>query len=239
MTVQSNAGAIDTSTQERHLEFYRQHIRPGDICFDVGANVGDKTEIFLALGAVVVAFEPQADCVATMRRRLGKRQNLTIEACALGEQVATSQIMICEQFSTISSMSPEWINAVKRSGRFAKGDWNRAQTVTVATLDSMIRKHGLPSFIKIDVEGYEYQVLRGLNRRVPVISIEFTPELFRSTVHCIHRMAGLGEIELNCSLEDSMAYVLPQWVGPLEMCRVLSGFGKDRPIWGDVYIRAL
>ncbi len=40
-------------------EFYSQFIRPGDLVFDIGANRGDRTEVFVQMGARVVAAEPQ------------------------------------------------------------------------------------------------------------------------------------------------------------------------------------
>lgn len=45
------------------MRFYEQFIRPNDICFDIGANMGNRTEVFLKLGAKVIAVEPQSECV--------------------------------------------------------------------------------------------------------------------------------------------------------------------------------
>src|SRR5262245_14614026 len=57
----------------RHFELeralYRPFIHPGDLCFDIGANYGFKTEVFLSLGARVVAFEPQPDCCQELKAR--------------------------------------------------------------------------------------------------------------------------------------------------------------------------
>jgi 16S rRNA A1518/A1519 N6-dimethyltransferase RsmA/KsgA/DIM1 with predicted DNA glycosylase/AP lyase activity len=52
--------------------FYRQFIKPNDLVFDVGANIGNYTAIFLALGARVLAIEPQAECMAQLRARFGR-----------------------------------------------------------------------------------------------------------------------------------------------------------------------
>jgi hypothetical protein len=50
------------------LTFYRQFIRPGDLCFDIGANVGHKTEMFLSLGARVISVEPQPQLIEEIGR---------------------------------------------------------------------------------------------------------------------------------------------------------------------------
>src|SRR5262245_12044409 len=51
--------------------FYSQFIAPGNLCYDVGANVGDRTDIFRKLGARVIAIEPQTACLEVLRQRFG------------------------------------------------------------------------------------------------------------------------------------------------------------------------
>ncbi len=67
------------------LDFYGQFVRPGDLCFDVGASVGSRTAVFLELGARVVALEPEERCVAVLRRRFRGRP-VEIVAGAAGSQ---------------------------------------------------------------------------------------------------------------------------------------------------------
>jgi hypothetical protein len=66
------------------MEFYAQFLGHGALCFDVGANYGVKAEVFLRLGAKVIAFEPQAECVREIRARVGPHPNLVIVDAALG-----------------------------------------------------------------------------------------------------------------------------------------------------------
>src|SRR4051812_35155473 len=74
--------SLDEFRRER--DFLRQFINPGDLCFDVGANVGAKTEMLLDLGARVVAFEPQEECRRELIARIGERPVLTTVAAAMG-----------------------------------------------------------------------------------------------------------------------------------------------------------
>lgn len=55
--------------RRRALVHYRQFVKSGDLVFDVGANVGNRTAVFLRLGARVVAVEPHASCVAELTNR--------------------------------------------------------------------------------------------------------------------------------------------------------------------------
>ena len=64
--------------------------------------------------------------------------------------------------SAISSLSPDWIKAVKNTNRFEGRNWDLKKIVPVTTLDALIWEHGAPAFVKIDVEGYEDVVFQGL-----------------------------------------------------------------------------
>ena len=69
------------SERRRELDLYRQFIRKGDLCIDVGANIGDKTDLFLRLGASVIAIEPQT--LLTPRRSEDQARDLwtSINCC--------------------------------------------------------------------------------------------------------------------------------------------------------------
>ena len=169
-----NRGSTWTAHDQASAEFYSQFISPGSLVFDVGANIGNRVKIFLKLQAKVVAVEPQDECAKELRTAYGRNQRLTIIQQALGEAIGEAEIMISDA-SVLSSLSPEWIAAVSNSGRFPGCTWKNKKTIQMTTLDHLIEQHGEPTFIKIDVEGYEYQVLRGLSRPVNVISLEFAP----------------------------------------------------------------
>ena len=74
---------VELHTFRPEMAFHAQFIRPGSLCFDVGANYGAKTEVFLRLGAKVIAFEPQRDCIEELQARLRHHSQLvTIHAAA-------------------------------------------------------------------------------------------------------------------------------------------------------------
>jgi FkbM family methyltransferase len=217
-------------------QFYSNFVSPGTLCFDVGANVGNRVKIFLSLGARVVAVEPQEQCVKVLRHLYGKNRRLALVKKALGAKEGQAEIKISNA-NTISSMSPEWINAVRKSGRFSNYGWDTVAIVEVTTLDRLIEQYGIPSFVKIDVEGFEYEVVKGLSRPVKALSLEFTPEFIESTYNCIDHLRGLGKISLNYSRGESMQLALHEWVGVDEMMGFLSRFKDDHVIFGDVYVR--
>lgn len=225
----------DESDEDR-LAFYSQFVGPGDVCFDVGANVGNRTKVFLRLGATVVAVEPQVECARILEQAFGGNSQFQLVEKALGERSGEAEMMI-SQVDTVSSLSTDWIQAVKTSGRFADISWDDKRVVNMTTLDELIQESGSPVFIKIDVEGYEYQVVKGLSQAVRVLSVEFTPEVMESTVQCIEHLSSLGEIHLNYSLGESMELCLDEWIEPDQMLDILAGQRDDHVLFGDVYVR--
>lgn len=219
------------------LKFYSQFLSAGRLCFDVGANIGNRVKIFLELQADVVAIEPQDECVKILKEVFGKNLHLKIVQKALGEHDGVAELMISDS-NTISSMSPEWVRAVKESGRFKEYLWDKKQKVLLTTLDSLIEQYGPPDFIKIDVEGFEYQVIQGLSQSISMMSLEFVPECIESTLKCIEHLESLGEIRLNYSIGESMKFSLENWIKPEEMKNLLSELSKDSHLFGDVYIKS-
>ncbi len=142
--------------------FYSSFIKKGEFCFDVGANIGNRIEPLLQIGARVLAVEPQKRCYDYLSSKYANRIILITKGLSDTEGVKNFYI---SSESAISSFSEEWINTV-RAGRFKQFDWNRVVETEMTTLDRLIKEHGVPVFIKIDVEGYELEVLKGLSTPV-------------------------------------------------------------------------
>ena len=225
-----------TVRDEEMTQFYSQFISDRSLCFDVGANIGNRVKVFLRLNADVVALEPQSKCVKILREIFRDNPHLTILQLALGEKEGEAEIMISDS-DTISSISQDWIEAVRKSGRFSEYHWDKKEIVKMTTLDWLIDKHGMPDFIKIDVEGYELQVIKGLSKPVRLISFEFTPEYIDSALKCIDHLDEIGDIHLNYSVGETMQLALETWIEPPKMKKILSGFVGDNKLFGDVYVR--
>ena len=233
-TSQDSPGTIRWKAQARRL--YSQFIKPGDLVFDVGANRGTRVDVFRDLGATVVAVEPQEHCVAILQRKF--RQQVFCEQVALGSAVGEAEMMIRDDADTSSTLSKEFIEAAENYGAPKINDsvWNRKITVKVSTLDNLIAKYGCPSFCKIDVEGYEYEVLMGLSQPVSAISIEFHPMLFEALVRNIKRLQALGFHEYNYSMGETMRLALSSWISADDIVSLISRMPRDLA-YGDIYVR--
>ena len=219
------------------LNFYKRFIKHNDLVFDVGCNVGSRAKLFLNAGARVVAFEPQMNLCDHLHSHLHRSQNFHLEMVALGEKSGSAEIKISDAH-VLSSMSDRWISNTKKSGRFRNYTWNKLQKVTVSTLDYQIRKHGLPKFIKIDVEGFELEVLKGLSQPVDFISFEFTAEDFHNSTLCIDKICKLGNYSFQYSLGESLSFDNRNWVTKETLIDQLTSECTKNPLsWGDIYAR--
>ena len=223
---------------ELMLKFYSNFISKGNLCFDIGANIGNRTETFLQLQSKVIAVEPQNDCVEFLKKNYGTNPDLVVIQKILGEKECETEMFLCN-FSPLSSVSNSWMEAVKKSGRFSKYNWSKKQPIQMTTLDKLISEYGKPSFIKVDVEGSEYEVMKGLSQPIKMISLEFTPEFLDSTYLCLGHLSRLGVIQLNLSIGESMRLELGNWVSQQEMITILSRYKNNVHVFGDVYVKSL
>lgn len=226
-----------TAEDDARLEFYRSFVSPGDLVFDVGANLGNRTKIFLRLGARVVAFEPQPRCAGALRAALAREPRFTLVTKALGRTEGRAEMRLNDTH-VLSTLSKAWVESTTSSGRFRGHAWRDQITVEVTTLDAMIRQLGRPAFLKIDTEGFEKEVIAGLSTPVGALSMEFATESLEGIAASIEHLQQLGRVECQFSAGESMALAWPSWVSPAEAtARLRALAGTERLAWGDVYVR--
>jgi len=225
---------ITVFKKSERKEFYSAFIKKGDLVFDVGANKGNRTVIFLELGAKVVAVEPQKECYEHLTKRFGN----TIELIKLGlGEKESKETMYVSGSTLISSFSKDHVDMMQED-RFKGADWGKTIEISMTTLDKLIEQHGTPAFCKIDVEGYEYDVLKGLTKPLVALSLEYiVPENTQVLVDCLTHLSKLGKIECNFSYGESMKYDLPKWKTGEEMIAFVQTKEFIDTSYGDVYIK--
>ena len=213
---------------------YAQFIKPGDLTFDIGSHVGDRIGSFRRCAARVVALEPQPDCASLIRAIYANDPDVTLLEAACGAICGRLTLHINSANPTVSTASPEFVVAAKGAGGWEAQVWDRHIRVPVTTLDTLIETYGSPSFIKIDVEGFEANVLAGLSICVPVISFEITTIQPDIAAKCLQRLAALGPYTFNLALGETQVLSLPASVSANEMATHLAALPHHANS-GDVY----
>ena len=220
----------------RLRSFYSQFIVPGDLCFDVGAHVGNRVAAWRQLGARVVAVEPQSVLVNWLKRIYRHSPVVTVVKSAVGAQTGQAMLRSDPLNPTVSTLSDEWIASVGRDASFAGVRWREAESVAVTTLDELIAEFGRPVLCKVDVEGYEAEALRGLSVPIRVISFEYIPAAIGVALDSVRRLEELGDYEYNWFRGESHQFVSSHWLKPAELIDSLDRLSADRAS-GDIFAR--
>lgn len=189
--------------------FYEDLLSPGDVAFDIGAHVGTRARAMRAVGARVVAVEPQDPFTRYLRRTLPK--DIEVVAAAVGSRAGEREMAVSHRHPTVSSLQTEFVSKASSSPGFEKVQWNDSQSVQVVTMDELIARYGRPDYVKIDVEGFESDVLDGMSEPVALLSTEYLPGFASLTHQVIDRLVALGDYFFNPVSGETGRFLWPEW----------------------------
>lgn len=224
----------DPARAEAMDRLYENFVKPGDLVFDVGAHVGDRIASFRRLGAKVVAVEPQPALVKVLLKIYGKSYDIKLEPVLVGASESETELRINLRNPTISTASQDFIRATDGAKGWTGERWDKALRVPMTTLDALIEKHGKPSFIKIDVEGFEAETLGGLSQPVAALSFEVTTIQKDVAQAALSRCAALGYTRFNAALGESQRFVHDDWQNAASISAWLASLPHEANS-GDIY----
>ena len=220
----------------RLRRFYAQFVPRGGLCFDVGAHLGNRIRAWRALGARAVAVEPQSDLLRILRMLYGGDEGVSIIAAALGASEGEATLLISPGNLTVTTLSRDWTQEVWQDAGFRHIRWHEGQTVPVTTLNALIGAFGVPDFVKIDVEGFEAEVLSGLDTALPCLSFEYLPAARHRALACLDCLETLGAYRYNWSLGETHRLALAKWRTAEEIRRFVEELPSHAGS-GDIYAR--
>jgi len=182
---------------KREIIFYTNLLESiefrNNLIFDVGANIGNKSVIFAKIAKNVIAFEPTERLFLLLKKRL-KHTNVKMLNYALGSSVSSLEFFVIEGNDAYNSLSKKHIETTATQRDIAKVENVSTRTVHVDTLENAIQQFGIPKYIKIDVEGYEYEVIKGLKNSITLISFEVNlPDFLNESIKIIEYLAALSD----------------------------------------------
>jgi len=227
----ANKKIIDDRQEE--IDFYRNLLdgfRKGDLIFDIGANLGYKADIFMRMGAEVVSVEPDETSQEILKQKFLKyrlkKKRFAIVSKAVSEKSSIQRMWIDTPGGAMNTLSEKWAEVLRdddqRFGhRLSFRQWKEVETIS---MEQLIAQQGLPFFVKIDTEGHELSVLRGMERPVPYLSFEVNlPEFRPEGLECIQVLGRLAsEGKFNYARDCRQGLALKEWATKEEFSAVLD-----------------
>src|SRR3954470_4322065 len=115
--------------QREMRKLYAGFVNAGDIVFDVGAHVGNRTRALAALGCRVIAVEPQPAFARVLRLLFGRSPRVEIVEAAIGASAGKASLSISERTPTVTTVAAEWRDARANEPEFDGVRWNRSLLV--------------------------------------------------------------------------------------------------------------
>ncbi|PYE43092.1 FkbM family methyltransferase [Rhizobium sp. PP-F2F-G20b] len=219
----------------RLKRFYGQLITPGDLVFDIGAHVGSRSRTLASVGARVVAIEPQP-AFADFIERYVAHQLEGFERVAVGRKSGDTSLHISSRHPTVTSMSTDFLAKAKTAPGFEKVIWDQTVRVPMVTLDALISRYGLPAFCKIDVEGAEADIIKGLSHPIALLAFEYLPSMLEISMQALDALEVCGSRLYNRVVGEQHHFVHEQWLTGPKLRDVLAALPASEPS-GDIYAR--
>jgi FkbM family methyltransferase len=171
-----------------------------NLIFDIGFNVGEFTQTCFNKynSCSVIAVEANPNLVSTVSQHFFTNYNFSLLNNLVSDKEGESlDFYINPSASGISTASTHFM----KNSRFTKGSkyigenstqWAAPIKVQSITIDSMIERYGIPDLIKIDVEGYELNVLKGLTQKANDICFEWHEEEKENLYQILEHLQSIG-----------------------------------------------
>jgi FkbM family methyltransferase len=184
--------------EQQTAKALKKLVRPGSTVLDVGANIGSVTLVLAKLvdqAGRVYAFEPTDYAIRKLKR------NLALNPGVAKRVIVEQMRLTCEERreGPVEIYSSWKLAGEARRHPKHRGIAQSTQGSTAASLDDYCEKHGIPKvdFIKLDVDGFEGEVLAGainlLKRDRPSICMELAPYALAERGSSIHQVFGILE----------------------------------------------
>jgi FkbM family methyltransferase len=204
-----------------------------NLIFDIGANHGNFTREMLSYhpNARVVAVEANPYLADHLKQQF---QNTNVEIIQRVVSSTDNELVpfyVCASADGISTADADWIYKSRFSGEHA---WRAPIEVESTTVDTMIKLHGIPDLIKIDVEGYESVAIKGLTQKAGIVCFEWAEEQYEKVQETAKHLQSIGYTKFAYTIGDN--YTTDLHYSLWKDCDIHLDIDVNRKhLWGMIY----
>jgi len=217
--------------------------------FDIGANIGNYSKSLLLSDKTIdkiICVEANPNIIPSFQNNLNEFKDKIeiINKATSFDNNKEIDFYICKKFDVLSTCDTYWIeysrfNINNRADGVSLDDWEPIKIKTT-TIDDLVEEYGIPEKIKIDVEGYEFNVLKGMKKFYGCeICFEWAEEKYLDIIGSINYLYRLGYKEFAIQFEDSYDYKPPTYDGYFETVKKINDCCVyDRyQNWGMIHVK--
>jgi FkbM family methyltransferase len=212
---------VEFKQRKKLKKLYSFFVQKGDLVFDIGANIGEHSKIFGSLGTKVIAIEPTRELNKKIRKNSPR-------AIIINKGVGSKK-----EFTKFKKFKDSGHNTFyKDNPKLSEQKFVGTEEIEIITLSKLMNDFGIPKFIKIDVEGFEWEVIQTLDKPVKYISFEFTQSIFEVAKECIDFLEKKG-YEFNWTYSIFNRLIERKWLNSENLKKRIN----KNNLFGMIYAR--
>ena len=203
--------------------------------FDIGANLGAFTDECIKQhpDAEIIMVEPNDSLISTLENKF-KNKNVKVLDFLVSTNSDEEVDFFISNTNTISTASRDWVENSRFSETYR---WSEGVKKKTINLDTLIKNYGTPDLIKVDVEGYELEVIKGLSTKQKELCFEWAEEQYPDINKTCEHLKSIGYKEFGFIYGDDYLKK-PETFTSWEACKIHNDINENRKEkWGMIWVK--
>jgi len=206
--------------------------------FDIGANSGEYTDMLINTVDYynsIICVEANPYIIEKLKNRFIGNSKVKVLNKAVSSEVGKVDFYVCTNCDVISTCDTDWISNSRFSGNTS---WVKVEVETIS-IDDMVLTYGIPEHIKIDVEGYELNVIKGMTKNYgSQIRFEWAEEKLDDIIEIVGYLSSLGYTKFGYMLQDKYDGYPSEFFTIDDFIKMMNSMciPSRKNLWGMIFV---